>query len=210
MTTAASAIVMTIGLLGCAAGEAHDVAPDKMMGLTGLMYRRGDAGDVIQCQGSPLPKICGSVDISAAEMFSDCSTAEFECLFNNADVMAVPKTALSPGQKYKVFGATLTVEQCFAVQTPCAVALIRSECADPKDCECRSPLPGRQAHFYFSQEFGVLSYYAINDPATTGLDAKQVADSRPLVTYNLVAQKGFFRKPLALPKATQVGNCRKQ
>ena len=203
-------ILVTIGLIGVATGEADQAVPPKTVDLPGLVYRKGDAGDAIQCQGGEVPKNCGSISVLGAQTFTDCSTQQYECLFNEADVLAIPKKALSLGQKYTVFGATLTVERCFAAgQTPCAIALIRSECAGPKDCECRSPFPGRKALFYFSPDLGVLSYYAINDPTTIGFDSKWIADSLPMVTYNLVAEKGFFRTPLALPKATKVGTCKK-
>lgn len=200
-------IILTMCLLGCVGDKPYD--HDSVQGVAGVMYKRGDGREVIQCQGGPVPRVCGTLEITAEQIYSDCSDEQFECLFNAADVLAIPRAGLSLGQKYTAFGANLTVERCFGDQASCAIALIKSECADAQTCSCRSAVPGRRTNFYFSRELGVTTFYTIGEPAAIGVDSKMLSDGIPLLTYVLVAEKGFLRAPLSLPKAALGTNCRK-
>jgi hypothetical protein len=200
-------IVLTLCLLGCAAEKPYDHEPTQSI-KSGVMYRSGDGQDAIQCQGGHVPKICGSVGFTAKQIYFDCSDPQFECLLNaaGADVLAIPRAGLSLGQNYSAFGANLTVERCFGEQASCEMALIRSECT--RTCSCRSAVRGRTTKFYFSRELGVTAFYTTSDVSSLGVDSKMLADTIPLMTYVLVAEKGFLRTPLALRKATADFNCR--
>jgi hypothetical protein len=61
---------------------------------------------------------------------------------------------------------------------------------------------------YFSRELGVTAFYTTSDVSSIGVDSKMLADAIPLITYILVAEKGFLRAPLALKRATSATNCR--
>jgi hypothetical protein len=144
------------------------------------------------------------------EIFYDCSDQQFECVFNavGADVLAIPRAGLSLGQHYSAFGADLTVERCFGDQASCEMALIRSECADTRGCSCPAAEHRRTTKFYFSRDLGITSFYTTSDLSSIGVDAKLLADALPLLTYVLVAEKGFLRAPMALRKATLSTSCR--
>jgi hypothetical protein len=200
-------IILTLCFLGCAAEKPYDHEPIQSI-KAGVIYRRGDGREAIQCQGGRVPSMCGSVEINAEQIYYDCSDERFECLFNAADVLAIPKTGLTLGQQYAVFGANLTVERCFGNQASCEVALIKSECTDARTCSCRSSVRGRTMKFYFSRELGVTTFYTTSDVSLIGVDSKMLEDTIPLMTYVLVAEKGFLRTPLALRRATSDTNCR--
>lgn len=200
-------IILAMCLLGCAGEKPYDHEPIQSM-EAGVMYRRGDGLEAIQCQGSHVPRMCGSAEITSEQIYSDCSDEQFECLFNATDVLAIPRAGLESGQKYTVFGANLLVERCFGDQASCEIALIRSECGDTQTCRCRSTVRGRTMRFYFSRELGVTTFYATGEIAAIGIDSKMLTDAIPLMTYVLVAEKGFLRAPLALPRATLDTNCR--
>jgi hypothetical protein len=213
MNVFARLILLTVFLAGCAVDKLYDSEPVQIMGRPGTMYIRGDARGVIECSGGAAPRECGSVEISGVpgEIYLDCSDAQFECLFNG-NVLAIPKTGgLTLGQKYSAFGASLTVEQCFLNLDPCELAMIESECAAPRTCGCRS---GSRAVFYFSRERGITAFYRIADPPSgmgeppKGIDPKKLmTDAIPLLTYVLVAEKGFLRTPLSLRRATPAAGC---
>ncbi len=209
MNTKAWLIVLTLSLLGCTREQPNGNGAVQVQGLAGVLYKRGDGRDAIQCHAGPAPSDCGPVNMPEMPIIFDCSNENFECVFNSADVMAVPRSNLTLGQKYTAFGANLTVEQCIGDQASCEIAVIKSECADAQTCSCRSPFPGRTTAFSFSRERGVLTFYSVVDPAAAGVDPKVVPHVIPLLTYFLVADKGFFRTPLALEKATLVASCRK-
>src|SRR5258708_263286 len=192
-------MILTMCLLGCAGEKPYDHEPIKIQSITyGVMYRRGDGQDAIQCQGGHVPKICGSLGITGKQIYFDCSDVEFECLFNATDVLAIPKAGFALGQRYSAFGANLTVERCFGDQASCEVALIKSECADARICSCRSEVRGRALKFYFSRELGVTAFYTTTDLSSIGVDSKLFEDAIPLLTYVLGVEKGFLRAPLSL------------
>jgi hypothetical protein len=209
MNAKAWPILLTLCLSGCAGEKPYDHDPIQIQRRPGVMYVRGDGREAIECGIGSVPTECGSVEISgvAEQMYLDCSDEQFECLFNTADVLAIPKAGLTQGQKYTAFGANLTVERCFMDQDSCEVALIRSECGDAQTCSCRSAVPGRTTTFYFSRELGVTAFYTIAEPAAVGVDSKMLTDAIPLLTYVLVAEKGFLRAALSLPRASL--DCRK-
>jgi hypothetical protein len=62
--------------------------------------------------------------------------------------------------------------------------------------------------FYFSRELGVTTFYTTADLAAIGVDSKMLVDAIPLMTYFLVAEKGFLRARLALRRATSDTKCR--
>jgi len=200
-------IALSASLLACAGSEPYD---QRLVGTIthGLMYMRGDGLEAIQCQGGNVPTMCGSVEIMGEQIFSDCSDEQYECIFNTADVFAIPRAGLTPGQDYRVFGAKLRVERCFGEKGGCEVAMIKSECADEQTCSCRSAVRGRTTTYYFSQELGITTFYSIGDATSLGVDSKMLADAVPLVTFVLTADKGFLRTPLALPKIAQTIGCR--
>jgi hypothetical protein len=213
MNVCARLILLTVFLAGCAVDKPYDSEPIQIMGRPGTLYIRGDARAVIECSGGPAPRECGSVEVLSlsGEIYRDCSDAQFECLFNGV-VLAIPKTGgLTLGQKYSAFGASLTVEQCFLNLDTCELAMIKSECAVPGICGCR---PGSRAVFYFSRERGITAFYRIAEPPSgmgeppNGIDLKKLmTDSIPLLTYVLVAEKGFLRTPLSLRRATPGSGC---
>jgi hypothetical protein len=55
--------------------------------------------------------------------------------------------------------------------------------------------------FYFSRELGVTTFYTTGDFGAIGVDSKMLADAIPLMTYSLVAEKGFLRAPFGTPKS---------
>jgi hypothetical protein len=202
-------IILTMCLLGCTGEKPYDHEPISIP-KSGVIYRQGDGKDAIQCQGGNVPRMCGSVGFTTKQIYFDCSDQQFECVFNaaGADVLAIPRGGLNLGQHYSAFGANLTVERCFGDQIACEMALITSECADTSNCGCRSEVRGRRTKFYFSQELGVTTFYTTSDLSSLGVDAKLLADAIPLMTYVLVADKGFLRAPMALRKATLSSICR--
>ncbi|MEJ0037663.1 MAG: hypothetical protein WDO68_16585 [Gammaproteobacteria bacterium] len=209
MNAKAWPLILTLCLVGCTGEKPRGNVPVQSQDLDGVMYKRGDGRDAIQCHAGPVPSDCGPVNPLEMPIIFDCSDEQFECVFNSADVMAVPRAGLTLGQKYTAFGANLTVEQCIGAEGSCEIAVIRSECADAQICSCRSPFPGRTTAFSFSREKGILTFHSVVDPAAAGLDPKVLPDVIPLLTYFLVAKKGFFRTPVALEKATLVTDCRK-
>ncbi|HZF17533.1 MAG TPA: hypothetical protein VE046_16505 [Steroidobacteraceae bacterium] len=203
-------MLLTLCVPGCAGEKPYDHDLIQIQGRPGVMYKRGDGREVIECESRHVPGGCGSLETSGIteQVFSDCSDEQFECLFNSADVLAIPKAGLTVGQKYTAFGANLTVEQCFGDQASCGIAVIKSACADVQTCSCRSTVQGRATTFYFSRELGITAFYTIGAPAAVGVDSKMLAEAIPLLTYVLVAEKGFLRASLALPRATLGTNCR--
>jgi hypothetical protein len=213
MNAHARLILLTLCLVACVSDKPYDSEPVQIMGRPGAMYIRGDARETIECSSGRVPRQCGPVEISGlpGQPYFDCSDAQFKCLFNG-DVLAIPKTGgLTMGQKYSSFGANLTVERCFLNLASCEMAMVKSECADPQTCGCRS---GRTTMFYFSRERGITAFYTISEPPSdmgeppSGVDPKMLTDAIPLLTYILVAEKGFLRAPLSLPRATSGTNCR--
>lgn len=200
--------LLTTCLLGCVGEKPYDHDPIRFQGRDGVIYKRGDGRAIVECRGSPVPNQCASLDKSGVtdQVYLDCSNDQFECLFNTSDVLAIPKAGLASGQKYTVFGANLTVERCFGDQGACEIAVIRSECADAQICTCRSAVPGRILTFYYSHDFGVTAFYAIARPTEVRLDSSTLSDAIPLLTYTLVAEKGFLQAPSSLGKAT-LGAC---
>lgn len=197
-------LVLRLCLLGCVVDQPYDSGPEQIQGRAGAMYLRGDGREVIECVVGRPPSMCGSVEVSGlpGQIYFDCSDEKFECLFNTADVLAVPRAGLALGQKYTAFGANLTVERCFVDEASCEIALIRSECADAETCSGRSKVPGRKTLFYFSRQLGITAFYTIGDLGAIGVDSKMLMDAIPLLTYILVAEKGFLRAPLSLQRAS--------
>jgi hypothetical protein len=200
-------MILTMFLLSCAGEKPYDDHEPIQSIKFGVMYRRGDGQDAIQCQGGLVPKMCGSVGMTTKQIYFDCSDEEFECLFNATDVLAIPRPGFALGQRYSAFGANLTVERCFGDQASCEIALIKSECADARSCNCRSAVQGRAIKFYFSREMGVTAFYTTGDFSSIGVDSKMLADAIPLMTYVLVAEKGFLHTPLALRRANADTKC---
>ena len=133
-------------------------------------------------------------------LYFDCSDEQFNCLMSTADVLAVPKAGLKMGQKYSVFGTNLTVERCFRDEATCEIAVhyfalcrcSKSAAAVPRET------PGRVTTFYYSRDLGVTAFYTVADTSDIGVDAGRLADALPLLTFVLVAEKGFLRAPLVL------------
>ena len=203
MSAKAWLIILMLCVLGCTREKPDGNETIQIQDLAGVLYKRGDGRDAIQCHAGSVPRDCGPVNMLEMPIIFDCSDKQFECLYNSADVIAVPRAGLALGQKYSVFGANLTVEQCIGDEGACQIALIKSECADAQSCSCRSVAPGRTMRFSFSGERGVLTFYSAVDPAAAGMGPKVLPDVIPLLTYFLVAEKGFFRTPLALEKLTR-------
>lgn len=196
-------LLATLGLYGCAHDRPYDSRPLQIHELPGVLYVRGDGSAVIQCQGGSRPTTCGELNDAGGGslLYLDCSDARFECLYDTSDVLAVPKAGLAPGQRYTAFGAEFVVDRCFGDQPSCEIALIRSTCTDASTCRCRPSGPNRSLTFYYSRERGITSFYPIGLPEVPGVDAQLRADAAPLLTYVLVAERGFLRAPLALRPA---------
>lgn len=201
-------MVLMLSLMGCADSRSstQDSAQQPMVD----MYKRGDGRETIQCRGIEPRNICGSSGYGSEVVFSDCSNEQFKCLISVADVFAVPRTGLTLGQEYSVFGANLVVERCFGNKGTCEFAKISSKCADAQVCNCRSASFGRSTTFYYSRDAGVTAFYTIRDDLSAiGVDAKMLADGLPLITYVLVADKGLLNAALSLPQAPLKTNCGK-
>lgn len=204
--------LLLLCLSGCAVERPYqadekpwDSDPVQIHGVPGLMYIRGDGRAGIMCSLSS-PTECGDLDTfgMTEQIFLDCSDEEFQCLFNRADVLAIPRSGLVEGQEYTAFGANLTVERCFGEEGSCEIAMIKSKCKDSQTCSCRSEVLNRTTTFYFSNELGVTAFYTVGahpfeiDPQRA---TQLVTDSIPLLTYVLVAEKGFLRTDLPLRRA---------
>jgi hypothetical protein len=176
--------------------------------IKAALYKRGDGGEIIACRRVSNTDICISQEFPTP-IFFDCSNALFDCVASPADVLAVPKVGISVGQHFFFFGASFSVERCFGEGKSCSLAMISSVCSDPVQCKCRSSLPGRRTIFYFSGIYGVTAFYSVGDiPPGSGIDPKWISDAIPLMTYSLVADKGFLRAPLVLERAAR-GPCPK-
>jgi hypothetical protein len=207
MRAGTSTLIFAMILWGCIGDPAP--AQTQLAAPKVDMYKRGDGRETISCRiGSPGD--CGSRELGPELLYSDCSDEQFLCLMSTADVLAVPKAGLKPGQEYSVFGAKLAVERCFGDQATCEVAVISSRCADAEICTCRSSLKGRTTRFYYSRELGVTAFYTVAGDARVGMDAAMLADALPLLTYVLVAEKGFLNAPLSLRRASIKAGCPKR
>ena len=69
-------------------------------------------------------------------------------------------------------------------------------------------MKGRKTTFYYRRDVGVTAFFTVADTAHIGVDADMLADALPLLTYVLVAEKGFLSAPLSLRRATMKTNCR--
>jgi hypothetical protein len=192
-------IILMVCLLGDADDHPYDGDPIQIQGRHGAMYLRGDGREVIECSvGSP-PEICGALEVTGLshQIYLDCSDEQFECLFNLYGVPAIPRAGLTLGQKYTAYGANLSVERCFGDQDSCEIAMIKSE------CHAERPVT---IMFYFSSELGITTFYPTGGPPR-GVDAKMLTDAIPLMTYVLVAEKGFLRVPLSLRRVAPGTRC---
>jgi hypothetical protein len=197
-------IMPLLFLAGCVGGRmtAHNSMHPYMD-----MYKRGDGRETIQCRAIQPRNICETLSAPVL-LYFDCSDTQFECVFDTMDVLAIPRAGLALGQQYSVYGAKLTVERCFGDQTSCTTALISSKCVESLTCSCRSGTTASTAFFYFSRDIGVTAFYSAPDISPDlGIDAKMRADFIPLVTYALVAEKGFLRAPLTLDRTRLDSNC---
>jgi len=184
--------------------EKHDVA----------LYQQGSAEDGVGCNRSPGGALCGTRRWPQ-QSFKDCSDAQFRCVFDEFNVMAVPKSgdSLHEGQVFTVFGATLTVQRCLAEQGNCDVAMISSTCADDAVCSCRRPDIGKsRIVFFYARERGVTAFYS--DIAASAVDlamldvaSAELNDAIPLRTFVLVANEGFLNSPFPEKGAKLVRNC---
>jgi hypothetical protein len=195
---------VAILLAGCASAHVPEQNAEKEKQV--VLYKRGDGGEAIRCWLLLTPVICASTDDLSSSLFFDCSDEQFECVFDTVNAMAVPRAGLVSGQKYSIFGSNLAVERCFGDRGSCDMALISSRCADESGCTCRRAGLNSKTLFYFSKDRGITSYYTTSDDpselSAKGIDPSLLADSIPLVTYFLVAERGFFRTPLALEKSS--------
>ena len=171
------------------------------------LYNRGDSREAVDCSGGEIPRACGS-RVLPAKIYFDCSDEQFECVFDTTFVMAVPRTGLSPAQKYSVFGSNLTVERCSGAGDSCEVAMVSSKCADAQTCSCRSGMTPA-LYFYFVRNVGVTVFYSVTeDGALSGPDTKLLMDIRPMYSYYLVGERGFLSMPMGLERANLRTNCR--
>jgi hypothetical protein len=199
-------VVLVVFLASCVNGPI-DERNQYPKGEYGVIYKRGDRQSEIQCQGGKIPSMCGSIEATGQQTYYDCSERQFDCVFDGINVFAAPTSGFSAGQQFHVFGAILSVKRCFGDQATCDIAVVTSACAEARICRCRSPGNGAKATFYFSREFGIVNFNSTADLSDLGVDAAMKADAVPLLTYVLVADKGFLRMPLALPKVTRRTNC---
>jgi hypothetical protein len=187
--------------------EANTSTPSRVE-----IYQRGDGRDSVGCTSTPDRDVCSSRE-EFGYLFADCSDNEFECVFNEDNVFAVPKMGFVAGQKYSVFGATLTVERCFGEKNTCKVAMISSMCADDAVCSCRLAEIGKtKAIFYYSTELGVTAFYATAPKVQEGgskstFDAGELDDAIPLRTYVLASRSGFLREHWNIRKAKFKTQC---
>lgn len=193
------AIAVAVFLTGCA----NDILPSSPASsgekppLVNL-YQRGDGRESVRCVRAPDRDVCASND-QLGHLYSDCSIAEFDCVFDSYNVFAVPKQGLVQGQEYEVFGARLKVERCFGDSNGCSVAMISSACASDATCSCRLAKIGRtRAIFYYSSDLGITAFYTTfsegpMDQAQTAIHAK-LHDAIPLRTYVLMTGPGFLRE----------------
>lgn len=75
-------------LLGCAGRDlpAPTTSPAEL-----TLYKRGDSRDTISCQLLLAPVICATSSGLVTPLYYDCSDAQFDCVFDTLNVMAVPK-----------------------------------------------------------------------------------------------------------------------
>lgn len=200
-------------LAACAhtAGEAPS-SPGEREWLEVDLYRAINGESYIPCRGREVLSECGEdlyarpyseeydlLTIPSPEgEWASCSTGEVDCILNLAYVMAVPKGDLRAGLTYKLHGAELTVEACFeALQsefpTPCEVALISTHCVE--DCDC---LVGSRKDsgvlFYYTRKLGITAFF-------TTQNIKEMREIRPAYSWTLIADEGFLKKALSLPRA---------
>lgn len=198
-------VAVAMFIAGCANGPT--AAPTEQF-ATWVVYKRGDSGERVECQGFGVAELCG-VTLGPLPTYSDCSDEQFLCLFDSASVFAIPRANLSLGQKFTVFGADLVVDQCFGGEDSCEVALISSKCLDLRTCGCWSGTEGTH-HFYFVKDVGVTVFYSLREKGAGegGEDAKALRNAIPLGSYYLVAERGFLVMPMALPRAAPRASCR--
>jgi hypothetical protein len=200
-------ILIVAALLASSVASPSDERSQFPRSQHGVIYIRGDGRSHLQCQGGKTPSMCGSIESTGQQTYYDCSDEQFDCVFDGVNVFAVPKAGFSVGQTYRVFGAVLSVKRCYRDQALCDTAVVTSECAEKQICRCRSSLKAAKATFYFSREFGIVNFHSTAQLSDIGVDAEMQADAVPLLTYVLVAEKGFLRIPLALPRATLRTKC---
>jgi hypothetical protein len=208
--------VLAAGVLATSGGELAVASQGGAYEHTDRMvpiYRLGNGEDDIHCMLMPeLPDsdICATHQWMST-LYKDCSDAEFDCIFDDYNVMAVPRRTLVAGETYRAFGATLTVERCFD-ERECKIAMITSTCADAAVCSCRRADVGQtKVVFYSSAERGVTAFYStavsLADAAKIGLDEAMLEDSIPLRTFVLQADKGFLRMPVDMRPARLRTDC---
>lgn len=176
------------------------------------LYKMGDGRDAIGCSTSPDGDLCAT-SIWPRLSFKDCSDEQYACVFDNYNVVAVPRDTLMAGQSYTVFGAALTVERCFGNNESCETAMISSTCFDDAVCSCRRAEVGKtKVTFYYSRDLGVTAFYTAaagtaHELGKAGANIDELNDAIPLRTFVLVAEKGFLRAPLSVRAAKLVKDC---
>jgi len=130
MTIRHWSLAITVLLTGCAN------KPDRPPSLSNTskaprveIYQRGDGRDSIGCINLRI-LISARLAKSSDTYSPTVPDHEFECVFDDNNLIAVPKQGFAAGETYSVFDATLTVERCFGEKDPCEVAMISSMCAD--------------------------------------------------------------------------------
>jgi hypothetical protein len=199
MNIRCGALVIAVILTSCA----NDINPSSLTPTASRpplvdLYHRGDGQDLIKCMRTPDRDVCASDD-ELGYQFSDCSSDEFDCVFDYYNVFAVPKQGLVPGQEFNAFGARLTVERCFGDTSRCSVAMISSTCASDAVCSCRIAEIGKtRAIFYYSSELGITAFYTTapenqKKQPQPAIDA-ELDDAIPLRMYVLTTGPGFLRE----------------
>jgi len=198
-------IAAFVALAGCASASFPPSAPSRVD-----LYRRGDGGESIVCMRAPDRDVCASSD-QLGNQFSDCSDADFECVFDYYNVFAVPKKGVALGQEFEVFGAALKVERCFGEANQCEMAMISSHCAAGAECACRVTDVGEtRGVFYYSKEEGITAFYTTlpkDQHVGSGAETAASDDAIPLRIYVLAAESGFLRERWNIRAAKTRARC---